>query len=171
MDVIRAAAQDVERPIFYAVAVIIAGYLPIYVLSGPSGRLFQPMADTMSFALLGSLLCTLTLLPVLCAYFLRKRVHEPKARVFDWIQSLYGAMLGWCLRFRVVTVILVCWHLRRLAAVDSVHRRRVHAAPRRRRTVGAGDYPLHHFLRGSVQAFAANPQYPAEFPADHHRRQ
>src|SRR5579863_7159113 len=58
--VIRAAAADVERPIFYAIAVIIAGYIPIYVLSGPSGRLFQPMADTMSFALLGSLLCCLT---------------------------------------------------------------------------------------------------------------
>ena len=71
-DVIRAAAHDVERPIFYAIAVIIAGYLPIYVLTGPSGRLFQPMADTMSFALLGSLLCTLTLLPVLCSYFLRQ---------------------------------------------------------------------------------------------------
>ena len=52
IDVIRAAAHDVERPIFYAVAVIIAGYLPIYALQGPSGRLFQPMADTMSFALL-----------------------------------------------------------------------------------------------------------------------
>src|ERR1039457_6618601 len=73
-DVIRAAAHDVERPIFYAIAVIIAGYLPIYVLTGPSGRLFQPMADTMSFALLGSLLCALTLLPVLCSYFLRKRL-------------------------------------------------------------------------------------------------
>jgi cobalt-zinc-cadmium resistance protein CzcA len=52
IEVIRAAAHDVERPIFYAIAVIIAGYLPIYVLTGPSGRLFQPMADTMSFALL-----------------------------------------------------------------------------------------------------------------------
>ena len=72
VDVIRAAAHDVERPIFYAIAVIIAGYLPIYVLTGPSGRLFQPMADTMSFALLGSLLCALTLLPVLCSFFLRK---------------------------------------------------------------------------------------------------
>ena len=45
------AAHDVERPIFYAIAVIIAAYLPIYVLTGPSGRLFRPMADTMSFAL------------------------------------------------------------------------------------------------------------------------
>ena len=56
ISVIRNAAKDVERPIFYAVAVIIAGYLPIYVLQGPSGRLFQPMADTMSFALVGSVI-------------------------------------------------------------------------------------------------------------------
>jgi heavy metal efflux system protein len=107
VDVIRAAAHDVERPIFYAVAVIIAGYLPIYVLTGPSGRLFQPMADTMSFALIGSLICTLTLLPVLCAYFLRKHVHEPEARFYERIRGLYGIMLGWCLRHRVVTV-LIC---------------------------------------------------------------
>ena len=67
IQVIRAAVKDVERPIFYAVAVIIAGYLPIYVLTGPSGRLFQPMADTMSFALVGSVVCALILLPVLCS--------------------------------------------------------------------------------------------------------
>ena len=106
LGVIRAAAHDVERPIFYAVAVIIAGYLPIYVLTGPSGRLFQPMADTMSFALVGALLCALTLLPVLCAYFLRKHVHEPEVRAFEYIRWTYGKMLGWCLRNRVVTVLL-----------------------------------------------------------------
>jgi len=105
--VIRAAAHDVERPIFYAIAVIIAGYLPIYVLSGPSGRLFQPMADTMSFALLGALLCTLTVLPVLCAYFLRKHVHEPRVWLYEAIRSVYGRMLGWCLRNRFVTVAAV----------------------------------------------------------------
>jgi cobalt-zinc-cadmium resistance protein CzcA len=55
-EVIRGAARDVERPIFYAIAVIIAGYLPIYVLTGPSGRLFRPMADTMAYALAGALL-------------------------------------------------------------------------------------------------------------------
>ena len=105
--VIRAAAKDVERPIFYAIAVIIAGYLPIYVLTGPSGRLFQPMADTMSFALLGALLCALTALPVLCAYFLRKHVHEPEVRFYVRIRTVYGRMLGWCLRNRLVTVGLV----------------------------------------------------------------
>jgi cobalt-zinc-cadmium resistance protein CzcA len=106
IDVIRSAARDVERPIFYAIAVIIAGYLPIYVLTGPSGRLFQPMADTMSFALLGSLLCALTLLPVLCSYFLKKHIHEPKAVVYERVREGYGRILGWCLRNRAVTVVL-----------------------------------------------------------------
>ncbi len=103
-EVIRAAAHDVERPIFYAVAVIIAGYLPIYVLTGPSGRLFQPMADTMSFALVGALLCSLTLLPVLCAYFLRKNVHEPRVAFFEWIRNGYGWMLRLCLNHKGLTI-------------------------------------------------------------------
>ncbi|HYM10256.1 MAG TPA: CusA/CzcA family heavy metal efflux RND transporter [Bryobacterales bacterium] len=106
IDVIRAAARDVERPIFYAIAVIIAGYLPIYVLTGPSGRLFQPMADTMSFALLGALGCALTVLPVLCAFFLRKHVHEPRVPVYEQIHAAYGWLLGICLRHRWTTVVI-----------------------------------------------------------------
>ncbi len=106
LDVIRGAAHDVERPIFYAIAVIIAGYLPIYVLTGPSGRLFRPMADTMSFALVGSLICALTLLPVLCAYFLRKHVHEPELKIYDRVRNSYGRFLAICLRNRVLTVIV-----------------------------------------------------------------
>ena len=69
-----------DRPLFYAVAVIVAGFLPIYVLSGPSGTLFKPMADTMVFALIGSLIVTLTLLPVLCAWFMRDGVRERRNR-------------------------------------------------------------------------------------------
>ncbi|MDQ2776191.1 MAG: CusA/CzcA family heavy metal efflux RND transporter [Acidobacteriota bacterium] len=106
LDVIRAAAHDVERPIFYAIAVIIAGYLPIYVLTGPSGRLFRPMADTMCFALVGSLLCSLTLLPVLCAYFLRKHVHEPELQLYNRVRDSYGRALAICLRNRALTVIV-----------------------------------------------------------------
>ena len=106
LDVIRAAARDVERPIFYAIAVIIAGYLPIYVLTGPSGRLFRPMADTMCFALVGSLLCSLTLLPVLCAYLLRKHVHEPELKLYNRIRDSYGRALAMCLRNRALTVIV-----------------------------------------------------------------
>jgi heavy metal efflux system protein len=104
MDVIRGAARDVERPIFYAIAVIIAAYLPIYVLTGPSGRLFRPMADTMSFALVGSLLCSLTLLPVLCAYFLRKQVKEPEVAFFDRLRDGYARLLRVALRHRTATL-------------------------------------------------------------------
>ena len=102
--VIRAAAKDVERPIFYAIAVIIAGYLPIYVLTGPSGRLFRPMADTMAFALVGALLCSLTLLPVLCAIFLRKHVKEPAVPVYERILRGYGRLLDISLRHRAATL-------------------------------------------------------------------
>jgi cobalt-zinc-cadmium resistance protein CzcA len=98
--VIRAAAKDVERPIFYAIAVIIAGYLPIYVLTGPSGRLFRPMADTMAFALAGALLCSLTLLPVLCAVFLRKHVKEPEVPLYDRVLRGYDRLLHMSLDHR-----------------------------------------------------------------------
>ncbi|MGH9559548.1 MAG: efflux RND transporter permease subunit, partial [Bryobacteraceae bacterium] len=104
--VIRAAARDVERPIFYGVAVIIAGYLPIYVLTGPSGRLFQPMADTMSFALIGSVLCALIVLPVLCVFML-KGVKEPRFSLFDPIKKGYGVLLGFCLRNRTVSLVIL----------------------------------------------------------------
>jgi heavy metal efflux system protein len=106
MDVIRSAAADVERPIFYAIAVIVAAYLPIYVLTGSSGRLFRPMADTMAFALIGSLLCTLTLLPVLCAFFLRKHVKEPTVPAYERIQEGYGRLLGLSLRHATGTVVV-----------------------------------------------------------------
>ena len=104
IEVIRHAARDVERPIFYAIAVIIAGYLPIYMLTGPSGRLFRPMADTMSFALIGALVCSLTLLPVLCAYFLRKHVKEPSVPIYNYIRDAYGRLLDVCLRYRAATL-------------------------------------------------------------------
>ena len=107
IDVIRAAAHDVERPIFYAVAVIIAGYLPIYALAGPSGKLFQPMADTMSFALLGSVLCALVVLPVLCSYILRGKIHEPKFDLFDPIKRGYGVVLTKCLRHRTLSLVVL----------------------------------------------------------------
>ena len=72
-EVILSAAKDVDRPIFYSVAVILAGYLPIYALSGPSAKLFHPMAETMCFALVGALILTLTLIPV-CSYWFKSGV-------------------------------------------------------------------------------------------------
>ena len=102
---IAAAARDVDRPIFYSVAVIIAGYIPIYVLHGPSGKLFHPMADTMSFALLGSLVLTLTLVPVLTSYWFKGGVREKVNRPFERIKSIYAGELGWCLDHPKLTML------------------------------------------------------------------
>ncbi len=97
VEVIRDAAAEVDRPLFYAVAVIVVSFLPIYVLSGPSGTLFKPMADTMVFALVGSLAVTLTLLPVLCSWLMRKGVRERRNRMFEAIRSVYAKGLDFCL--------------------------------------------------------------------------
>ena len=96
-EVILAAAKDVDRPIFYSVAVILAGYLPIYALSGPSGKLFHPMAETMSFALVGALILTLTLIPVLASYWFKKGVREKPNRAFEWMKRKYAVQLDWSL--------------------------------------------------------------------------
>ncbi len=95
--VIMDAAKDVDRPIFYSVAVIIAGYLPIYALGGPSGKLFKPMADTVAIALVGALILTLTLVPVLCAYWFKSGVHEGVNKPFEWVRDRYAVQLEWCL--------------------------------------------------------------------------
>src|SRR5215469_16022160 len=105
-DVILAAAADVDRPIFYSVAVIIAGYLPIYALSGPSGKLFHPMADTMCFALVGALILTLTLVPVLASYWFKSGVREKTNVAFEWIKKIYARQLNWCLHHSKLTLLL-----------------------------------------------------------------
>ena len=96
-EIVLAAAAEVDRPLFYAFAVIVASFVPIYVLSGPSGTLFKPMADTMVFALVGSLIVTLVLLPVLCAYFMRNGVRERRNAAFEAIKSAYGKGLDSCI--------------------------------------------------------------------------
>jgi cobalt-zinc-cadmium resistance protein CzcA len=103
-EVITEAAAEVDRPIVYAVAIIVAGFLPIYVLSGPSGRLFKPMADTTIFALIGSLILALTVLPVLCDLILRGGVKERRNNAFEWIRDRYISALDWCLKRPKLTV-------------------------------------------------------------------
>jgi cobalt-zinc-cadmium resistance protein CzcA len=97
LELITEAGAEVDRPIFYAVAVIVAGVLPIYVLRGPSGKLFTPMADTMIFALVGSLIITLTLLPVLCSWAFRNGVRERRNAAFEAVKSVYTKGLDFCL--------------------------------------------------------------------------
>ena len=101
---ILAAAKDVDRPIFYSVAVIIAGYIPIYALSGPSGKLFHPMADTMSIALVGALILTLTFVPVMCSAWFKNGVKDRVNKPFEWIRNKYAGELDWCLDHPKITI-------------------------------------------------------------------
>ena len=104
-DVLLIAAHDVDRPIFYSVAVIIAAYLPIYALTGPAGLLFRPMANTMAFALLGALILTLTIVPVVASFWFTKGVKDRPNPVFEWIRGVYKVMLTACLRVPLITVL------------------------------------------------------------------
>jgi cobalt-zinc-cadmium resistance protein CzcA len=104
IEIIREAAAEVDRPLVYAVAIIVVSFLPIYVLSGPSGTLFRPMADTMIFGLIGALLVTLLLLPVLCAWLMRDNVRERRNRPFEWLKDRYAKGLDFCLAHRWGTV-------------------------------------------------------------------
>src|SRR3569623_1540382 len=106
---LREAAAEVDRPLFYSVVVIVVSFLPIYVLSGPSGVLFKPMADTMIFALIGSLIVTLTLLPVMCSWLMRRGVRERRNAIFERIRSTYTRGLDRCLA-----------HPRRTVAVSGI---------------------------------------------------
>src|SRR6516165_7073201 len=105
-EVILAAAKDVDRPIYYSVAVILAGYLPIYALSGPSGKLFHPMAETMCFALVGALILTLTLVPVLASSWFKKGVRDKPNRAFEWMRANYTRPLDWALEHPRKTMVI-----------------------------------------------------------------
>ena len=104
MPLIREAAAEVDRPLFYSVVVIVVSFLPIYVLTGPSGVLFKPMADTMIFALIGSLVVTLTLLPVLCFWLMRSGVRERRNEIFERVRVSYTGALDRCLAWPRRTV-------------------------------------------------------------------
>jgi cobalt-zinc-cadmium resistance protein CzcA len=107
-NVVLDAAKEVGRPIFYSTAVIIAAYLPIYALSGPSARLFAPMADTVVYALLGTLLFSLTLLPVMCALVMHKGVRDQEGPILGRFKRWYLRVLDRCLvRPRMTFIVCV----------------------------------------------------------------
>ncbi len=91
-EVIFEAGREVVRPIFFAVAIITIVYLPILTLTGVEGKMFRPMAITVIFALLASLLISLTLMPVLASFFLR-HAREEETRVVRWLKARYRPIL------------------------------------------------------------------------------
>jgi cobalt-zinc-cadmium resistance protein CzcA len=101
---IKQAAHEVQRPVFYAIAIIITAYLPIFTLQRVEGRLFRPMAWTVAFALLGALLFSMLLAPVLTSFLYAKGAHEWRNPVLDWVTARYRAALHWAIHHRMVIV-------------------------------------------------------------------
>jgi cobalt-zinc-cadmium resistance protein CzcA len=89
LDRIRRAAHEVQRPVFYAILIIITAYLPIFTLQRVEGRLFRPMAWTVAFALLGALVFSMVLAPVLASLFYRRTTREWKNPFVVWITTWY----------------------------------------------------------------------------------
>jgi cobalt-zinc-cadmium resistance protein CzcA len=104
MERIREAAHEVQRPVFYAIAIIITAYLPIFTLQRVEGRLFKPMAWTVAFALLGALLCSMLLAPVLASFFFPKGAHEWRNPVVEFLRKNYRRNVRWAVQHRYVTV-------------------------------------------------------------------
>ena len=104
LDAIRTAAHEVQRPVFYSIGIIIAAYVPIFTLQRVEGRLFKPMAWTVSFALLGSLLFSMLIAPALTSFVFRKPTREWRNPLMTGITIAYRMTLGWAIRFRWATV-------------------------------------------------------------------
>jgi len=98
------AAHEVQRPVFYAVAIIITAYLPIFTLQRVEGRLFKPMAWTVAFALLGAIVFSLLIAPALCSLFFPRGTREWHNPVMEWLTGLYRRALRWAIRMRLLTV-------------------------------------------------------------------
>ena len=101
---IREAAHEVQRPVFYAIGIIITAYLPIFTLQSVEGRLFKPMAWTVAFALLGALLFSMILAPVLSSLAFGQNTREWRNPVLAWLTGRYRATLRLAIRARWVTV-------------------------------------------------------------------
>ena len=104
MESIREAAHEVQRPVFYSIGIIITAYLPIFTLQRVEGRLFKPMAWTVSFALLGALIFSMLVAPVLCSLLFRKHVREWRNPVMTALSNGYIWLLRRAIRLRWLTV-------------------------------------------------------------------
>jgi heavy metal efflux system protein len=104
MEQIREAAHEVQRPVFYAIGIIVTAYLPIFTLQAVEGRLFKPMAWTVAFALLGALVFSMLIAPVLASFLFWKGAHEWHNPVMGWITDRYRHSATWAIEHRFVTV-------------------------------------------------------------------
>src|ERR1700742_1553573 len=101
---IREAAHEVQRPVFYAIGIIITAYLPIFTLQAVEGRLFRPMAWTVAFALLGALIFSMLVAPVLASLLFPRGTSEWQNPVMAWLTDRYRGGVRWAIEHRYVTL-------------------------------------------------------------------
>ena len=102
---ILTAAADVSRSIFFAAAIIIAAFIPLFTLSGVEGNIFGPMARTYAYALAGGLLATFTVTPALCAIILPAHVEEAETVIMRFLHRLYMPVLARSLANRRIVLV------------------------------------------------------------------
>ncbi|MFZ0239126.1 MAG: efflux RND transporter permease subunit, partial [Xanthobacteraceae bacterium] len=118
-EVVREAAHEVARPITFGVAIITLIYLPILSLQGVEGKMFRPMALTVMFALVASLALTLTLMPVLATFLLRKPVAERESRIIGLARRGYVPLLARAMRHPGTTILVATVMLASALAIGS----------------------------------------------------
>jgi len=104
VDRIRKAAHEVQRPVFYAIAIIITAYLPIFTLQRVEGKLFKPMAWTVAFALLGALIFSMLIAPALASFLFRGDAKQWENPVMTFLVVRYRRTVHWAIQHRWITV-------------------------------------------------------------------
>jgi len=101
---IKDAAHEVQRPVFYAISIIITAYLPIFTLQSVEGRLFKPLAWTIGFALLGALIFSVIIAPVLSSMLFSKGAREWHNPLMEFLKNRYRSGVAWAIHHRLITV-------------------------------------------------------------------
>ncbi len=124
------AAQEVGREIFFSITIIMLAYMPILTMTRVEGKLFSPMALTLAFAVIGSMVCALTLIPVLISFVykkalanLEKPVPHRKNPILNWVEEKYGQFLQVMLNFPKTVVIALCLRALPFKRMPKLHQR------------------------------------------------
>jgi len=102
---ILVAAQEIGRPMFFAILIVIAVFLPVFTLQGIEGKLFKPLAYAVTFAMIGSMLMALCIAPMLCALWLRLKHGEPRKNpIINFVKRIYVPVLKWTIAHRYLAL-------------------------------------------------------------------
>jgi cobalt-zinc-cadmium resistance protein CzcA len=98
------SALQVDKAVFFSAAITVAAFVPLFTMQGVEGQIFGPMARTYGYALLGALIATFTVTPVLCTYLLPKHIEEKETILVRWLHRIYEPALKWSLGNKKLSV-------------------------------------------------------------------